>query len=82
MSGNGFGDADTSPAHWLYISEFTPGAPHSLQEDVSLHALAGMLVTKEAARSRGHWHTVADLPAPRHSGATAAEPEELPWETP
>jgi hypothetical protein len=39
------------------------------------------LITKEAVRQRGHWHTVvADLPAPRHSGAVAAEPEELPWE--
>jgi hypothetical protein len=38
------------------------------------------LVGREATRQRGHWHTVADLPAPRHSGATAAEPEELPWE--
>jgi hypothetical protein len=38
------------------------------------------LVIREAARQRGHWHTVADLPAPRHSGALAAEPEELPWE--
>ena len=38
------------------------------------------LVTREAVRSRGHWHTVADLPAPRHSGAVAAEPEELPWQ--
>jgi hypothetical protein len=38
------------------------------------------LVVREAARQRGHWHTVADLPAPRHSGAVAAEPEELPWE--
>jgi hypothetical protein len=38
------------------------------------------LVTKEAARQRGHWHTIAELPAPRHSGAVAAEPEELPWE--
>jgi hypothetical protein len=38
------------------------------------------LVVREAVRQRGHWHTVTDLPAPRHSGAVAAEPEELPWE--
>jgi hypothetical protein len=38
------------------------------------------LVVREATRQRGHWHTVVDLPAPRHSGAAAAEPEELPWE--
>jgi hypothetical protein len=37
------------------------------------------LVVREAVRQRGHWHTVADRPAPRHSGAVAAEPEELPW---
>jgi hypothetical protein len=36
------------------------------------------MVTREAARSRGHWHTVADLPAPAHSGAVAAPAEELP----
>jgi hypothetical protein len=38
------------------------------------------LVVKEAAKQRGHWRTVADRPAPRHSGAVAAEAEELPWE--
>jgi hypothetical protein len=38
------------------------------------------LVTKPADRQRGHWHTIAELPAPRHSGAVAAEPQELPWE--
>jgi hypothetical protein len=38
------------------------------------------LVVREAVRQRGHWHTVADLPAPRHSGAVAAEPEQLLWE--
>jgi hypothetical protein len=38
------------------------------------------LVVREAARQRGQWHTVADRPAPLHSGAVAAEPEELPWE--
>jgi hypothetical protein len=38
------------------------------------------LVTKQAVRQRGHWHTVTDRPAPRHSGAVAAAPEELPWE--
>jgi hypothetical protein len=39
------------------------------------------LVTREAARTRGTWHTVADLPAPRHSSAPidAADPEQLPW---
>lgn len=39
------------------------------------------LVTRAAARTRGTWHTAADLPAPRHSGAPidAADPEELPW---
>lgn len=40
------------------------------------------LVTREAARSKGTWHTVADLPAPRHSEAveTVGEAAELPWE--
>jgi hypothetical protein len=38
------------------------------------------LVTREASRQRGRWHTIVELPAPRHSGALAAEPEELPWE--
>jgi hypothetical protein len=38
------------------------------------------LVIREAVRQRGHWHTVADRPAPQHSGAVAADPEELPWE--
>jgi hypothetical protein len=38
------------------------------------------LVVREAARHRGRWHTIADRPAPPHSGAVAAEPEELPWE--
>jgi hypothetical protein len=39
------------------------------------------LVVREAVRQRGHWHTVADLPAPEHSGeAFAAESVELPWE--
>jgi len=38
------------------------------------------LVVREAARQRGHWHTVADLPAPEHSPVIAAEAQELPWE--
>jgi hypothetical protein len=40
------------------------------------------LVIREAARARGLWHTVADLPAPRHSEAVgeAVEAAELPWE--
>ncbi len=40
------------------------------------------LVTCPAARQRGRWHTVVDLPAPRHSGAVPATPvpDELPWE--
>lgn len=39
------------------------------------------LVTRPAARRHGTWHTVADLPAPRHSGPVdAAAPEELPWQ--
>jgi hypothetical protein len=39
------------------------------------------VVTREAAKSRGTWHTVAEIPAPRHSGAPidASDPEELPW---
>ncbi|MFC7530654.1 hypothetical protein [Actinoplanes sp. GCM10030250] len=39
------------------------------------------LVTREAARQSGRWHTVADRPAPQHSStvATAGEVEELPW---
>jgi hypothetical protein len=40
------------------------------------------LVSREAVRSRGTWHTATDRPAPRHSGAVtiAPAPEELPWE--
>ncbi|NMO56580.1 hypothetical protein HH310_36080 [Actinoplanes sp. TBRC 11911] len=39
------------------------------------------LVTRAASRSRGTWHTDAELPAPRHSETPidAADPEELPW---
>jgi hypothetical protein len=38
------------------------------------------LVTREAARSRGTWHTVTDRPAPEHARPVeAAEAEELPW---
>ena len=38
------------------------------------------LVTREAARGRGGWHTVADLPAPEHSSPLGpAEAAELPW---
>jgi hypothetical protein len=39
------------------------------------------LVTREASKSRGTWHTAADIPAPRHSEAPidTADPEELPW---
>jgi hypothetical protein len=41
------------------------------------------LVTREAARSRGTWHTVADRPAPRHAhAAEIVEAEELPWKEP
>jgi hypothetical protein len=36
------------------------------------------LVAREAVRSKGHWHTVADRPAPAHSGAVAAAPRPLP----
>jgi hypothetical protein len=40
------------------------------------------LVTREAAKTGGGWHTVADLPAPRHSAALeATEAAELPWES-
>ena len=43
------------------------------------------LVTREAARHGGRWHTVAARPAPHHSTApigAEAEELELPWETP
>ncbi|HEY0001616.1 MAG TPA: hypothetical protein VGB74_14255 [Actinoplanes sp.] len=38
-------------------------------------------VTRAAARGHGTWHTVADLPPPRHSAAPidASDPQELPW---
>jgi hypothetical protein len=37
------------------------------------------LVTREASRTRGLWHTVTDRPAPQHSApAEAAEAGELP----
>ncbi len=40
------------------------------------------LVTRQAARRSGKWHTVSERPAPEHSGtgAVVAEAEELPWE--
>lgn len=40
------------------------------------------LITRDAVRSKGRWHTAADLPAPRHSGplTVAPAPAELPWE--
>jgi hypothetical protein len=37
------------------------------------------LVTRDAVRTKGRWHTGADLPAPRHSGVTATDEVELPW---
>ncbi|MET0423316.1 MAG: hypothetical protein ABW046_05550 [Actinoplanes sp.] len=38
------------------------------------------LVTREAAKAKGGWHTVTDRPAPRHSTTIdASAPEELPW---
>jgi hypothetical protein len=43
MSDDGIHDADTSPTRWLYVGE-----PTSLQEQVELHAMAGMLVAREA----------------------------------
>ncbi|MEU4423511.1 hypothetical protein AB0F81_23025 [Actinoplanes sp. NPDC024001] len=41
------------------------------------------LVTREAARHAGKWRTVAERPAPEHSGTvvSAAEVEELPWKS-
>ncbi|BCY12596.1 hypothetical protein [Actinoplanes sp. L3-i22] len=40
------------------------------------------MVTREAARRSGKWHTVSERPAPEHSGAApvVVEAEELPWE--
>jgi len=39
------------------------------------------LVTREAAKAKGGWHTVTDRPAPRHSAALeTTEEAELPWE--
>jgi hypothetical protein len=40
------------------------------------------MVTREASRHRGLWHTVADLPAPRHSAATTAPTTAAPQELP
>nr|WP_296069021.1 hypothetical protein [uncultured Actinoplanes sp.] len=39
-------------------------------------------VVREAARTRGTWHTVTDLPPPEHSPAPidASDPAQLPWE--
>jgi len=43
------------------------------------------LVTREAARARGTWHTVTDRPAPPHSAVVATDPgtvaDELPWQS-
>jgi hypothetical protein len=39
------------------------------------------LVTREAARTRGAWHTVVDRPAPSHSHVeTVGEATQLTWE--
>ncbi|GIE87674.1 hypothetical protein [Actinoplanes regularis] len=39
------------------------------------------MVTRQAARRSGKWHTVSERPAPEHSGTgpVVAEAEELPW---
>jgi hypothetical protein len=58
----GIGDADTRPARWLYVDQRV-GEPHSLQEDVALHAMAGMLVAKEAAISAEVVDAVCGAPA-------------------
>jgi hypothetical protein len=40
------------------------------------------MVTRSASRTAHGWHTVADLPAPRHSAVEGAgEATELPWQT-
>ena len=40
------------------------------------------MVTRSASRTPAGWHTVADLPAPRHSAVEGTgEATELPWPT-
>ncbi|MEU4237434.1 hypothetical protein [Actinoplanes sp. NPDC026619] len=36
------------------------------------------LVTREASRTRGLWHTVTDRPAPQHTAVVVAEATQLP----
>jgi hypothetical protein len=55
---NGIHNADTSPARWLYTDEST-----SLQEQVELHATAGMLVAHEASISPEVVDAVCAAPA-------------------
>lgn len=38
------------------------------------------MVVRELSRQKGRWHTVTDRPAPQHSGAIAAAPEQLLWD--
>ena len=42
------------------------------------------LVTRDAVRTKGRWHTAAERPAPPHSAplTAAPAPDELPWEGP
>lgn len=58
MSDNGIHNADTSPARWLYTGEST-----SLQEQVELHAMAGMLVAHQASISPEMVDAVCAAPA-------------------
>jgi hypothetical protein len=58
MSDDGIHDADTSPTRWLYVGE-----PTSLQEQVELHAMAGMLVAREACVSPEVVDAVCAAPA-------------------
>ena len=58
MSDDGIHDADTSPTRWLYVGE-----PTSLQEQVELHAMAGMLVAREACISPEVVDAVCAAPA-------------------
>lgn len=64
MSTNGIGDADTRPSRWLYTGEPTGiGEPTDMQQAVELHAMAGMLVAREAAISPEVVDTVCAAPA-------------------
>jgi hypothetical protein len=65
MKFNGIGDADTRPARWLVPDDYplVPGEPTALQDTIGLHAMAGMLVAREADLSPEVVDAICEAPA-------------------